>query len=269
MPSEPVHSFLRVSSGDQSLEKAVAWKKLNPKHRYDDKQLRYTMSYLLELVESFLAQLEMQSENSFHQLFIFKALRKRGLEKNGMPHLIAAQSANQSNDRYDPALNRIRQQYIRELMSLTGEVLRPNTRQETAGFTSELLMETIREGCAFLDSQIPHPGDTDFPWLDTALAFCEKEQWSEKSDAVAMLYHTYRMLETMQSGGGDTHFEQVKSILNNAQTIPLALQRESWLRAINFAIRQQNFGNKIYGKAAFELYKADIQNGLILENGQI
>lgn len=49
----------------------------------------------------------------------------------------------------------------------------------------------------------------------------------------------------------------------------MALKRESWLRAINFAIRQQNQGNKAFGKEAFELYKSGISSGLILENGQI
>ncbi|MEO6760498.1 MAG: hypothetical protein ABIO24_13650, partial [Saprospiraceae bacterium] len=51
--------------------------------------------------------------------------------------------------------------------------------------------------------------------------------------------------------------------------VPGLLQRESWLRAINFAIRQQNLGNKDFGKEAFDLYQSGIANGLIFENGLI
>ncbi len=260
---------LAKPAGEQDIRKTQVWKKTCPHAPYEEKQLRYIMSYLLTMAENFLALQEWQSDQSAHKMFIFNALRKRGLEKNAEPHLIAAQTAQSSTSRFDPVMNRAMQRNFREMKSRQTDLVAGSLPESIENFTTTMLIEILREGCAFLDTQHASPSSLTFPWLQTALAFCEQEQLTETSPTLAMLYQNFRMLEKMPSGEGAEHFFQLKKILAAETGIPTALQRETWLRAINFAIRQQNLGNKNFGREAFALYQSGIENGLIFENGQI
>ena len=237
---------LAKPAGEQVLSKAAVWKKTNPQTPYEEKQLRYTMSYLLNMVENFLALLDIQSDPSAHKTFSSNALRKRGLEK------------------YAQAPFAVRSMHLQQSSELTD-----NLPESIGHFTTSMLISILREGCAFLERQLASSSVLPFPWLQTALFFCEKEQLMVTSPTLSMVYQNYRMLEKMPSGQGAEHFFQLKAILAAESDIPTALQRETWLRAINFAIRQQNLGNKNFGREAFELYQSGLQNGLIFENGQI
>ena len=254
----------------QFFEKAMVWKKLEPNLPYDDKQLRYTMSYLLDLVEHFFANLELQSKSPLQKILIHNALQRRGLEKGAASHLMAAQQLSLVYEHFDPQLNRVLQSNLRQISAQQSDYSEKKVLQDLDVFTAEILTDTIREGCNFLETRIRFPNTLDFPWLEVALSFCEQAHDYEKSATLSMLYHTYRMLEKMPSGGGEVHFYTLKKTLtDNLHDIPVALQRETWLRSINFAIRQQNLGNKNYGKEAFELYKSGIKTKIILEYGQI
>ncbi len=249
--------------------KEKIWSKVFPGKAFDDKQLRYTMSYLLDLAEKFLVSEELQSNQQIQRMLAFSALRKHGLETSAQSWLTEVTEWSDIDAFHDPAIKRVMQRHLRDVQMRQSSYTATDFAANIDFFTHEMLLETIREGCAFLDFKANVATELAFPLLHLALEFCEKEALMEKLSALAMIYHTYRMLEKMPQGGGINHFNALKRILNQGTEIPMALKRESWLRAINFAIRQQNQGNKAFGKEAFELYKSGISSGLILENGQI
>ena len=119
----------------QRLTKATVWAKICPQSPYDEKQLRYTMSYLLDRAESYLALVEMQSDSSARSLFVVNALRKRGLEKNADAQLITAPPTKASDRSFDPAIQRSLQSKLREMRARTEETPAPRPPENMAHFT--------------------------------------------------------------------------------------------------------------------------------------
>lgn len=240
----------------QVLDKAKIWKKAFPNQAFHDKQMRYVMSFLLQAARDFMVMSALQSNTTVQDLLEFEAMQQRGL---------TSPLKNEQATEPDPALNRVLRRRRQAVSPPAPTIL----ASETENFTVELLTETLREGCSFMEMRHASATQTDFAWLKTAIDFCREQQLNERFPTINMLLQTCLMLEKMASGEGDDHFYALQNILYQPDEIPVFLQRESWLRAINFAIRRQNQGDKSFGKHAFELYQLGITNGLILENGRI
>ncbi len=261
------------------FSKAKAWQKVFPPDSYrdkafDEKELRYLMSYLLAAAENFLAQIELEADPAQHKLLIFNALKRRGLEQRAEPKL-----AKLLPIAIGTAQRRSLERSHRELLNRQQRHAEIEVSSVVRNFTHDLVAETLREGCAFVEMQIASPDSyrddgSDFPLLAVVLDFCEQQRLVDESPAIALLFHTFRMLEAMHGipiaiGSGEAAFFEVKKRLDESPELPAALRREAWLRAINFAIRQQNQGSRAFGEEAFHLYQTGIENGLILENGQL
>lgn len=265
--AEYLEKQLARDPGGADFSKKTAWRKLFPGIDFDEKKLRYLMSYLLAAAENFLGQIELEADKMQYKLLISNALKRRGLENWAASKFERAQISAIQN--FDLAQGRSLERKRREWLIRQPQHAEIEVSDMIENFTRDLVVETLREGCAFLEMQAARPKRDDFPLLNAVLAFCERQNLMGNLPAVALFYHTFRMLEAMPSGGGAVHFFELKKLLAEPPALPVALRREVWLRAINFAIRQQNLGERGFGAEAFQLYKSGIENGLILENGQL
>ena len=188
-----IQKELSKQEAEQAFDKAAVWRKAFPKLKYEEKQLRYTMSYLLRAAEDFLVVAELQNSKALQQLFTFNALRKRGLEKSADEQLIAATNSSEMNDDFEPVIHRILQKKRREVIPLQTGITQEKVVLDFEHFTLGMLIEILQEGCSLLEFQITAYTHLDFPWLDTTLQFIEKEQLTERSPTLFMLYQTFRM----------------------------------------------------------------------------
>jgi hypothetical protein len=217
------------------FQKEKVWKALNHPKLYDDKSMRYTMSYLLDLVEKFLIEQEYQKDLFSQNKLLITSLKNRGLDK------------------------------IAEAVPLQNQV-------EELDFNLKTIIEIMHEGCLWLEKQ--KTGDTlpSFPLLDACVDILETNPELLQNGTLQVNYQAFRMLQNGENGG-ENHFYLLKeALLKNSTPLPIkSIESMSiiWLMAINFAIKKQNQGNRIYAKEALILYLSGLKQGILLENGHI
>lgn len=254
---------------DPVFTKQTAWKNIFPGQPYDDKTMRYAMSHLLDAIEHFFAVLEMQADQTGHKLYLFNALRKRGLAKSAETVLSTAEVATTAAGISETAHARSIRHNRRQLLATQNRHAEVPVLFMLEHFTLETVIETLREGCVFLDYRTFAPAELRFPLLDLMLDFCEKNNLPTLHPSIAIHYYAFRMLERTGDAAGEPHYFALKKLLYGEAAPENNGQRDVWLHALNFAIRRQNQGNRAFAQEAFDLYKTGLERGILLEEGHI
>jgi hypothetical protein len=100
----------------------------------------------------------------------------------------------------------------------------------------------------------------------------EKTLYIDQNPLLKIYFHTY-YIHTQPEAEIHGYFNALKNTL-----FTLKIEQEEdyapeiaeiWLIVINFAIKKQNQGNRIYVEEALSLYLKGVELGILLENGQI
>ncbi|MFN0016256.1 MAG: hypothetical protein ACKVU2_17080 [Saprospiraceae bacterium] len=262
----------RRSAPEESLARALEPKRLFvaafPGKPYDNRALRHTMSYLLDVVRRYLAMTEMETAPADRHFYLCRALRRRGLDEmlanewsraENQMHEAPERDARWHFDRYDLHQERLEARAPRE-RSATLDLL-PLHNHLTVFYLSEML----RQACSALTHQAIGAQQYDKNLLQTVLRLAEGSDWLTDHPAVALYYHLCRaLLEPEQPA----YFESWKTVLaaHAGQFAPVEL-RGLHLLGINYCIRRMNSGDKPFVREAFELYRSGLEKDLLAESG--
>jgi hypothetical protein len=276
--------FDQVLNGKKSgsVKKQDVWKAVFPKQKFDDKTLHYTASFLLKNIKQYLAQSEAQEDALQQQLYLCRALRKRGIEKSFEKELLATESLQQIQNLRNTRHHFDRYQLEMELAAHTMQQRRSgdmNLQAVHDELTTYFIAETLRQGCTILTHQTMSKQVYDLKLLDEVLALVEAGGYEEVT-AVMVYYHAFRALSgssavgsstVRQSRGGkvdEAYFLKLKElIIGSGNKFPDHELRDIYLLAINFCIKKLNAGERQYIREAFELYRLGLENEALLENG--
>jgi hypothetical protein len=239
-----------------------------PGKPYDNRALRHTMSYLLDVVRRYLAMTEMETAPADRHFYLCRALRRRGLDEmlvnewsraENQMHEAPERDARWHFDRYDLHQERLEARAPRE-RSATLDLL-PLHNHLTVFYLSEML----RQACSALTHQAIGAQPYDKNLLQTVLRLAESGNWLTEHPAVALYYHLCQaLLEPEQPA----HFESWKTVLaaHAGLFAPVEL-RGLHLLGINYCIRRMNSGDKPFVREAFELYRSGLEKKLLAESG--
>ncbi|HLP96800.1 MAG TPA: hypothetical protein VK168_22315 [Saprospiraceae bacterium] len=238
-----------------------------PGKAYDNSKLRHLMSYTLDAYRQFLALQEWQSDPEDAQRYLVSALRRRGLDKLFDKAVKKADTEAEKRPIRD-ARHHFRQYHIQQ------EKLEFKARHERSAklnlqplpdeLTAFYVSEMLRHGCSALMHQAVAGQTYQMELLDAVISVVEKGSLIQ-SPAVAVYYHTYRML---QSPEDQDAFEQVKSLLvRHEKQFGQEEMRGLYLMVINGCIRRMNAGHKAFIREAFEVYRLALERGFLTENG--
>src|SRR5690606_15355606 len=65
-----------IAISESALSKEKAWKYVFPREEYDDKKMRYTMSFLLQALKQFLIYREVEEDLVQSQVLLCRSLRQ-------------------------------------------------------------------------------------------------------------------------------------------------------------------------------------------------
>jgi len=262
----------RRSAPELSLARALEPERLFaaafPGKPYDNRALRHTMSYLLDVVRRYLALTEMETAPADRHFYLCRALRRRGLDEmlvnewsraENQMHEAPERDARWHFDRYDLHQERLEARAPRERSATLD--LQPLHNHLTVFYLSEML----RHACSALTHQAIGAQPYDKNLLLSVLQLAENGNWLPDYPTVALYYHLCRaLLEPEQPA----HFESWKTVLAiHAGQFSSTELRGLHLLGINYCIRRMNSGDKPFVREAFELYRSGLEKELLAESG--
>ncbi len=249
------------------------FRKIFPGQPYDDKKMRYTISFLNKLVKKFLAIEQLKDDPISEQRLIAKAFRKKGLaniyekEIQNCLKLLEKKSFRNAQyylDNYLIGYEDYEAFYKRKKStSKIGEIL-PKINQSADIY---LMATTLKLGCMWLSFRIQEQPQQYKSLLLQTLDLIEEQAYYRQFPVIELYYYAYRMLTSAQD---DSYFGSFKSLIEQHQlTFPLEELSELYVLAINHCIKQANLGNQSYKKELFEIYKKGLEADVFLNNGQM
>lgn len=259
-----------VREGIQSFEKKALFARIYPGKEYEDKQMRYVLSFLYQAVKQFLAYTEWRNEPFAESAYLLRSLRRRGLEKPFETEYRRQQRKMESQPLRNVDFHEANWQMMLEQYQLAagksrkgGEGLEEVAHHFSVSFTSEHLRLA-----GILESQSRMSGSSPvrLPLLNEILSRVKKEQL--KQDPVVGLYYYSYLIQTEDAQEKD--FESFKKLLQEqVGSIAHDEARALYMSAINYCIRMLNRGHSAYIQEALELYLSGIETGILLDNGQL
>jgi hypothetical protein len=255
-----------LNSKQPNFSKEKVFGLLFPNKKFDDVLMRQIMSYLYKIIQKYLIteglfQNEMESE-----YYLIHALRQRNsekiLEKNLDESLQTIDNQKIKNAKYHHAKYKllIEEYEYRSKKKRSAELNLQDISNELDYF---YLSERLRQACLMYAHKTISKHDYVQPMLEGILTYVESIENPPLS--VSAYYHNYKALT--EPNNEANYVELKKIIIEQSFLFPENERKDLYIAAINYSIRKLNNGEKNYGLDALNLYRARMDNNVLLENG--
>jgi hypothetical protein len=246
---------------------------------YDDKQLRYTMSFLLKCIRQFLVYKDLTVNELNNEIALNRALRQRGadkiFEKNIQQSFLFFENQNLRHADfyfYKYRLQMVEYEYLHRRQR-GGEL---HLQEISDSFDDFFMVEILRLACAMKAHQGISQRTYNLSFLEEVLTKIEKGTYAPTpspqsagftSSTVLAYYFAYK---TLSNNAQSADFQSLKNfIVEKGSIFPQIEIRDLTLVAINFCIKKLNSGERQYELEALDLYKSGLEKGSFLENGEL
>ncbi|MCC6459452.1 MAG: hypothetical protein IT260_03210 [Saprospiraceae bacterium] len=251
----------------EAPEKGQAKRHLFGEMPVDDQELRLRMTYLHRLLERYLAQKEMEADDTALRLHLAGSYRRRGLapqfervRKSLEKTLATSALRDTQHHEWQYRLHWETHQLSHTRNPTELGHLQAASRSADVAY----LMLKLRLICLLTVHRTLYSVDASSPWEAEVIAFAEQHAASQHP-AVAVYLHCYRMMRYPEE---ESHFQQFKHLL--LQDVGIFSREEMhglFIWAVNYCIRRLNTGEHRYYREVSELYKPGLESGYLLENG--
>ncbi|MCP4442030.1 MAG: hypothetical protein GY810_24235 [Aureispira sp.] len=255
---------------EQYLAQDLIWSTLYPNKPLDKNYFRQINHLLLKNLEEFLGY--QLYKRTVHQepLFMAHALHKRHLDKlldkrlNSMERKLTnslLKDAAYLSDDYQYKVLKFR---FSERKKRTAP-----THIQSVSNTLDIYYcaEKLKTACLFMSHNAVYKADYSPNLLDEVLGLVEQNIWID-IPAVGIYYYCYKAL--YGDNNNDFYFEHFTQHLYKYKDFFTHPElRELYLLGINYIIRKINTGKLDYVRQAFELYKAGVEYGYLMEHNQL
>ncbi len=250
-----------------TADREVLFKAVYAATPFDSKQLNYVVSYLIKLIEQFIAQEEYAQSAATQSLHIVRGFRRRHCL-----HL-SERAARTAVKKLEKQARR-NASYYWERFYLANETLRGQAQQGRSlefdfdklneAHEKAFFIERLQLGCMVQSRQAVASKAYETGFLPVLLAFLKDHPWLQEP-AMAAWYYAYCM-QTDQNA--PVHFERLKTVIfENSMLFNDLEQHDLFLLAVNFCIRRINSGDAAFSRELFDLYKEGLLQNVFLENG--
>jgi hypothetical protein len=240
-----------------------------PSEIYDNKRLRHTMSFLLEVVREYLLISELKNDAATENVLICKALRRRGLDDLFEKEWDYATTMLEKSAQHDAPWHLAQFQIWQEKI----ESITPHERSKRLDMRplqNHLTVYYLSEMLRFAVSALTHKAVSgqgfDEETLQAALDLAATSDWLSYP-TIAVYYSGCRALLEPTNAA---HFTALKAaVAQHSEKLSSTEQRTMYLLCINYCIQQMNRGERQYISEAFDLYKVALKRDLLAENGYL
>lgn len=271
-----LYLYIRTTAPDfiaPKLERKKAFKHLFPKEVYREIKLHQLMSEMVKLVEKFWIQQGIEQQHFPQQLQLTRSYRQRNLEQYWQKNRRQLQTALSSQpDDIEAAEVYFYQYQLEADLHQSIEIAEQRTREPNLQSISDSLdrfycINKLKYYCKALNYQRFKTISYEWTMITDILKEVEKGELLQ-IPAVAIYYQGVQTL--LEKDDAVQHFEQLKSLLRlHAKRFSRAEIQNMFILARNYCIRQVNKGSRDFLKEIFELYKIEIAQEIILEEGKL
>ncbi len=257
------------------LDKDRVFAALFPKQTFTEATLRYTMSFLLQMIKQYLIQSELEQQPPQQQLLLARALRQRGMDKYAERELRSAQKVLDQKAWRHGYYHFQRYQIAQEELSLTLLQKRSglaNFQSVSEELTLAYIADLLRHSCSLLMQRSMSTTAHSLQLREAALQLIDQSNYQEVP-AIAVYWRIYQALyhqEREEMAASEEAFENAKALLEQHWTrFPQHEIREIYLFTINYCIRRLNNGERRFIREAFELFRSGLEKKTLLNRGYL
>jgi len=246
----------------------VYWKKVFADKVFSVSQWNLLVSRTFKLLEEFLTLNEMRDKEAEKKFFLVKAYRKLQNEKlfkeaiNNTNKALEQQSFR--NTSYLQAKHDLAFERYDYVISINRKE-KTNLQEVSDHFDTYFLSTKLKQACNALSRVNIKQEEYRIGLLDFVVQYIEQNEACLKTPAIAIYYYCYLIL--IDENDEASFLNLKKAIQQYQHLFPGSEIRDIYTVAINFSIRKLNTGSKSAIEEAFELYKASLNQGFLLEDG--
>jgi hypothetical protein len=262
-----LYAYLRKHDDDPSLDltKNAVFTALYGEIAYNDDRLRHAQSFFLKAIEAYLVYQTAQESEAERTFFLAKAYQNLQLEKPFVQtyqvlqnHLRAAETQDIQHLALQNDTEKLWFQHIVEKERAAENNLQNILVAQEKAFAADKL----RTVCTALSHQNVYQLTYDFGILEPLLQRIEAQKWQETVPFIGVYYFIFKMNTETESLPFFAALRQNLSAYS--ASFGKGEQRNVYLFAINYAIKQCNKGDKTFFRQLFELYKEGVETGVLL-----
>ena len=257
---------------EKKLEKELVFEKIFPGQKYDDKQLKYTMNYLLKKAEQFLVHQKLEGNPPLRNNILLDTLVNRKLNKhyNGYLGRVTADLDKRKKENSNYYYHKYQLADIANVHYTLQNLRKYDDRlQKVSDSLDEFyFLNKLKYSCEMLNRSKVVEGNYGIHFIEEVISFL-----SEHSDRKNPLLSVYmEVYFTLVKDHADIHFETIKKLLGiYGDQFPDFEKRVIYLYAINFCGTQiaSNHKRTYYVKECLQLYITGIDKEFLLNNGNL
>lgn len=240
-----------------------------PKQKPDIVKLRHVMSYLLRIMNRYIAISELENTEDLKRLLLLRSQRRRDLSKSFVTNYKETSHYYDEEAKLSPDLYYYQFQLHTEYYthSITNRRT-PNEelRRLTEDLDSFYAIQKLKQLCSVLSYRnIFKDGKSDEMAQDV-IELIEKKGLKD-NPLVSLLYQNYLCLLEPQN---EAHFVRLKELLlTRSDRIETRELKDIFTLAINYCIKQLNSGVQGYYDEVFDIYEAGLERGVFEENNKL
>ncbi len=256
-------------SKEERLSKSLAYRWVFPKTDYDEKKIRYTMSFLFKAMKGFLAYQEFLQEPLSEQLYLTRFLKKRGLERSftmevkNMNNLLDAHPFRTSDYHYK------KYQLHYEMFDFSINQKREMTESVqilSDEMTVFFIANKLKLSCSTVLLQNVSQSEYQQDLINEVLLHVEASDYSD-IPAIEVYYYAYK---TLTSSSPESYYKSLRKAMNKYHAFfPKEELINMYKIASNFCIKQYSNGKREYFTELYSLYKKGLELDVYIENGVI
>jgi len=254
------------------LDKNVLFAQAFPETPFHLPRLRHLLSDLMQLMEAFLVYRHRQQKDLDFKLDLAAAYRAMKLEEPAKEALAAAKLLLEQQTLHD--ITHLEQAYHLQWMtySLQAQGDRAEAQNLQAlndSFDLAYLAGKLKHACRVLSYQGMFSKQYDTGLLNKVLEYLEGKPELLKEPALGLYFYYYQAMTRPDQAAES--FAKFKQYLFDFQPIfSISETKDLYILAINYSIKRLNTEDKaFYLQETFDLYKGALEQGVLMEKGQL
>lgn len=250
----------------KKIKKEIAYKAIFPNKKYDEKHLKYLMSFLLKLAEEFIGLKKYQSRNILLKHNILEACIDRKLDKSYLDIYRKATKELEDHPYRDTSFY-----FEKHLLAEVGNryfgkknirKFNEGLQETTDNFDHYYLGKKLKLTCEMLNQQKFLSGDYQPHMLEELQNYLQKFPYED----VPIITVYFTILKTLTDEEDVSHFEQLKSHLKTYFNVfEIEEMKQIYIHTINYCIRKIRKKEERFVEEALNLYMNGIETKLLFE----
>ncbi len=266
-----MYDYLTTSdhlSTENDLDKALVFKYLYPKEKFDDARMRQSMYFFMECLENFLIYQKFLEDETRQKSFLASVYKKRGLNKAFKKTVNTFLEKKEKDKNQSDAFFLSDYEVQKDLFDYTNQHERSeqtNFDAMQAALDNYYLINKLKLACVSLYHSKMFKVNYDVKLLNEIITYV-----NNIPDKEPLIDTYYNVLMTFMYPNEEDYFKALQEkIFQHTPSFTWSDGKEIYLSAINYGAGKLNQGKSEYRRDVFNLYKNGIELGFLLENSVI